>query len=102
MKRHNVVYSIDASEDLESLFNAIAFDYQALETAYKYSQGVMDIINGLSRFPEMHPIRTSPSFWKYGNSVRRVNYKKMAILYTVYDDVVFIHRIIAGNMITGL
>jgi len=37
---------------------------------------------------------------KYGFFVRRINYKKMAILYTVYEDTVLIHRVVAGSMIT--
>ena len=47
-------------------------------------------------------IRNEKSLLKYGFFVRRVNYKNMAILYTVFGDIVFIHRIIASSMIIGL
>ena len=38
----------------------------------------------------------------YGTNARRINYKKMAIIYTVHDNIVYIHRIIPASLITSL
>jgi hypothetical protein len=38
----------------------------------------------------------------YGPNVRRMNYKKMAIIYTINQDTIFIHRVIASKMIIGM
>jgi hypothetical protein len=35
----------------------------------------------------------------YGANVKRINYKKMAILFTVFENVVYIHRIIPAATI---
>ena len=59
-------------------------------------------IDLLERFPESYPIQTGSSFLLFGTNVRRINYKKMAIVYTVHDDIVYIHRIIAANLITNI
>jgi plasmid stabilization system protein ParE len=101
---YKIVYSEDAREDYAELYKCIALEYRASLTAFRYMQGIIDTIRRLEKMPAAYPIKTNISLLKYGFEVRRLNYKKMAIIYTVHDDVgvVFIHRIVASNMITGL
>ena len=99
MNRYNIVYSDDADYDLNNLFDVIFYEYAAPLTAYRYVEGVINTIKSLSVFPDAYPIRHNPSFAKYGVNVRRVNYKKMAILYTVCENTVYIHRVVAGSLI---
>ena len=99
MKRHKVVYSQEAIADRDELFDVIAYDFQAPATAIKYIQELVDTVKQLQVFPEAFPIQTNSTLSRYGANVRRINYKKMAIIYTVHDDTVYIHRIMAGALI---
>ncbi len=100
--KYKVVPSEAAKADFRDLYNHIVFEYKAPITAFKYMRGLRKTIKSLEDFPTMHAVRTNQSLQQYGLNVRRVNYKKMAIIYTIHDDTVFIHRIVAGSMITGL
>ena len=100
MIKYGIVYSDDADRDLNNLFDIIFYEYSAPLTAYRYVKGVIKTIKSLSVFPESYPIEYSQSFAKYGVNVRRINYKKMTIIYTVSEQVVYVHRIIAGSLIT--
>ena len=99
MRKYEIVYSQEASEDLDNLFNAIIVDYQSPLTAFRYTQGIIDTIESLVIVPTAFAIRHNRSLQQYGFNVRRVNYKKMAIIYTISENIVFIHRIIAGSLI---
>ena len=101
MKRYQIVYSEDARQDFKELYQCIVYEYKAPLTAFRYIQEIIDTIRQLEKYPMIYPIRTNRSLLQYGFEVRRLNYKKMAIIYTIHDDVVFIHRIVAGSMITG-
>ena len=97
-----ILYSREASQDLNNLFQTIIVNYQAPETAYRYTQEIIDTIKSIAKAPEIYAIQTRKSLQKYGYNVRRVNYKKMAIIYTVYNNVVLIHRIVPSALITEL
>ena len=100
MNTYDIVYSDDADNDLNNLFDAIFYEYSAPLTAYRYVSGVVETIKSLSVFLEVYPIEYCQSFAKYGDNVRRINYKKMTIIYTVSGQTVYIHRIMAGILIT--
>ncbi|GHU79718.1 hypothetical protein FACS1894145_4480 [Bacteroidia bacterium] len=102
MRKYDICYSCQADKDLDDLFEVIVFEYGVPETAFKYVQGIIETIENLSKNPEIYAIRYNRSLIQYGQFVRRVNYKKMAILYSIYDNMVYIHRIIASSLITGL
>ena len=99
---YQIKYSHTANEDLRELAYTIAHTYGMPKTAEKYVSELSDKILNLSKNPERHAIRHNRSLLQYGVNVRRVDYKKMAILYTINGDTVYIHRVIAGKMITGL
>ncbi|MDR1402411.1 MAG: type II toxin-antitoxin system RelE/ParE family toxin [Tannerellaceae bacterium] len=102
MKIYNIHYSDSAEEDLNELYNVICYTYLAPITANKYVKGLNDIIRELEKNPEIYAIQTRPSLQQYGQNVRRINYKKMAIIYTIHGHVVYIHRIVAASLIAGL
>jgi plasmid stabilization system protein ParE len=99
MNRYDIVYSDDADRDLNNLFDVIFEEYAAPLTAYKYVEGVVNTVKSLSVFPEAYPIDYNQSLAQYGNEVRRINYKKMTIIYIVHNDTVYIQRIMAGSLI---
>ena len=94
--------SDNASADFDNYIDYIIYECDAPLTAAKHKAGIIDILLGLEKNPFIYPIRYSRSLTQYGFNVRRANFKKMAILYTIYNDVVFVHRIVAGSMITGV
>ena len=94
-----VHYSNKANKDLDNLLQVIIANYKAPITAYRYTQGVINTIRSTAKAPEAYPVQTSQSLQQYGQNVRRVNYKKMAIIYTVHNNIVYVHRIIPSAII---
>ena len=72
-----------------------------LITAIKHYADIVDTLKGLERNPFINPVKNNISLRQYGINVRRENYKKMAIIYTIHDNRVYVHRILAGSLITG-
>jgi plasmid stabilization system protein ParE len=98
---HRIEYSAQSLEDMRDLSDTITFTYSAPATAKRYMQGLKDSIQNIAKNPEAYPIRFNLSLLEYGLNARRLNYKKMAIIYTVNDDeTVYIHRVIASSLIT--
>lgn len=100
--KYQLRYSDTALEDIRELRFVIRDIYKAPNTAIRYVQGLYNEILSLQTGPEYPPIQTSPFFLRYGTNARRINYKKMAIIYTVHGNIVYIHRIIPANLITIL
>ena len=99
MVRYEIVFSEQANTDIQNLSYAIMYQYEAPLTAFKYVQGLLDEIKKLKTNPDSLSIQKQKSFFQYGSSVRRLNYKKMAIIYEVIDRTVYIHRIVASSTI---
>ena len=93
-----IIYSEDAQGDIVRLNDFIADVCKAPLTAKRYLQGLEERILWLRSNAELFPIVPELSF-SMGIKVSRLNYKAMAILYSVDGDVVYIHRIIPQNMI---
>ena len=100
--KYQIRYSDTALEDIRELRFVIRNKYKAPNTAIRYLQGLYNAISRLKTDPKYPPVQTSPFFLRYGANTRRINYKKMAIIYTVHGDIVYIHRILSGNLITSL
>lgn len=99
---YRVKLSNEAERDFHEYIYHIHTVYHAPLTALKHYAGLTKSIHSLKRFPESYPVQTSGPFLRYGTNVRRINYKKMTIIYTVHGDIVYIHRIIPANLITSL
>ncbi len=102
MKKYRIYICDDAKEDIQDLRNTIVYQYKAGSTATKYIQGLLNAIKELKHTAGMYAIKNSRSLLQFGLNVRRINYKKMAIVYTIHNDLVYIHRIIPQSMIAGL
>lgn len=99
MKLYQIVVSEDAKSDIDNLFEFIVTEYKSELTANRYINGLENKIQSLSQSAEIYQIQTSPYFTKFGNNVRRINYKKMAIIYSIYSHYVYIHEIVASSVI---
>ena len=102
MSDYRVVFSKEAERDIDNLTDIIKYKYKAPITAFNYVQGLLNEIFTLSKFPEVYAEKSYLAFSHYADKIRRINYKRMAIIYTVQDKTVFIHRIIPASMISGL
>ncbi len=100
MKIYSIVYTREARRDLHDLYFFIVSEYKTLLTAERYVDGLENTILQLKTTAESFKVQTYIEFQKYGDNVRRVNYKRMAIIYTVDNQTVYIHRIIPAAMIT--
>ena len=99
MDRYIILFSDDAENDFNSYIDYILYECKSPLTALRNYEELAETINQLKISPESFPIQPN---LRYGFNVRRVNYKKMAIIYTVHGNVVYIHRILASAMITEL
>ena len=102
MKRFNVIYSNQANVDLENLSDVIMYKYKAPITSKGYIFGLRAEIKRLSIIADTLPYYTSPQLIKYGPNTKRINYKEMAIIFAIYGSIVYIHRILSANSISGL
>ena len=98
MDDYQIILSKEAKKDIDNLTEVIKNEYKAPFTAFKYVQELLDEILSLSKFPKIYAEKFYPAFLHYG-SVRRINYKRMAIIYTVDEQTVYIHRIMPASMI---
>lgn len=101
MKRYRVLLSQYAETDLQEYIDYIILDCNAPLTALKHYEDLFKTLKSLQRFPKSYPVQTGKFFLSFGTQVRRLNYKKMAIIYTVHSSIVYIHRIIASSLITN-
>ncbi|GAB6011260.1 type II toxin-antitoxin system RelE/ParE family toxin [Viscerimonas tarda] len=99
---YKIQYSEESRIDIKELGYVIREKYNAPITAAKYIIGIIHEIKQLTTNPEIYAIQTRQSLKQYGHNVRRLNYKKMAIIYTVHGTTVYIHRIVPANTISGL
>ena len=98
MTLREVKFTEKALEDLYELDYTIRYNFQAPLTAERYLTGLKQEIQELTRSADLSVVQRKLS-QKYGIEIRRVNYKGMAILYSIEEEVVIIQRIIPQNMV---
>lgn len=101
MTRYGIFLSEEAELDLQEYIDYIIQDCKAPLTALRHYEDLFNVLRSLEYLPERYVIQKSTSFLRYGPNARRVNFKKMAIIYTVHGDVVYIHRILPSSLITN-
>jgi len=98
-----MTYRIELSEqadtDLVRLAHTIKYEFVAPLTSFKYIRELKAVIKSLETNPERNAVRDNHFLLQFDTNVRRVNYKKMAIIYTNHNDLVYIHRIMAGALL---
>ena len=100
MNEFRIIFSEETIKDIQDLFDYIELNFKAPQTAKKYILELFSTIDLLSHSADSYPIQNHKSFLKYGLFVRRLNYKKMVIIFTFENDIAFILRIIPGVLIT--
>lgn len=98
MTPREVIMTDKALEDLYELDYTIRYHFLAPLTAERYLTGLKQEIQKLSRSADLAVVQLKLSE-KYGFELRRVNYKEMAVLYSIKDEQVYIHRIIPQSLV---
>lgn len=98
MKQFEISLTSKALSDVDKLRFAIVFKYRAPLTAKRYLKGLNDTIQSLKIGADSIQINSELS-GLHGFDIRRINYKEMAILYSIEDNIVYIHRIMPQSMI---
>jgi len=99
MKNYTIRFSKSAREDMQVLFDYIALTCKSYKTANEYQQGLLNLINELKKSAEIFHTMKGIYSQLYGFNVRRINYKKMTIIYTVHGNIILIRRIMASSLI---
>jgi len=95
-----VIITETASQDIENIYDYIAYELSEPTTADKYIRNIFDAIDHLSLYG-MSVAVSERDFLisQYGATVRNINYKKMAVIYTVENNEIIIQRIVAASLI---
>lgn len=100
MNKYSIVYSQQAIDDIDALYFVIINEYKTYRTAERYVDGLENTIKELMNNAENFVVQNNNFFNQYRNQVRRINYKKMTIIYTVVNSIVTIRRIIPQSLVT--
>ena len=98
MARFEIFVTEEAEKDLQELKDAIEFSYQAPFTAKRYVEELNTKMQWLANGADYFPVVPELSY-QFGCDMRRLNFKRMAILYSIEGDIVNILRIIPQNMV---
>ena len=98
MARFEIFVTKEAEKDLQELKDAIEFSYQAPLTAKRYVEELNTKMQWLANGADYFPVVPELSY-QFGCDMRRLNFKRMAILYSIEGDIVNILRIIPQNMV---
>ena len=101
MNKFSIELSEEAKTDFFEYIYHIIEVYKAPVTAAKHYSDLIKEFRKLEYTADIYQIQPREYFQKFGINVRCVNYKKMTIIYTIHENVVLIHRIVAASIITG-
>ena len=100
LPRYGILITPEAENDIDNIYDFIAFDLGYTNTAEKYVDGITDTIYGLALTGNMVAFNGRKSLQqKYGRNVRTARYKKVSIIYTVRENLVVVHSVIASSNI---
>lgn len=102
MRNFTVKFSKTAKADMQNLYDYIADTCKSYKTANEYQLGLLGLINSLKKSADAFQISSQETVLQYGWNARCVNYKKMTVIFVVYDNIVLIQRVIPAAMIIGL
>jgi plasmid stabilization system protein ParE len=100
MVQYTIHLSTEAEADMNEVYQFIAYEIMAPQTAIDYYIGIHDTIRKLSYIGDslaIHPRDYVQSRW--GPEARTLSYKNMTIIYNIIGDVVLVRRVIASSMV---
>ena len=98
-ENYNLIITENAQNDIDGYVDTIINSYDAPKTAKKHYDALYEVFRKIKKYPTANPIRYNTYLSQYGYNVRRVNFKKMAIIYTINKNTIYIHRVIPSGLI---
>ena len=98
MRHRDIIMSPIAEKEYYQIEDVIINQYKAPLTAARYMQGLIERIESLRDYADMYAVIPELSV-EYGLDVRRINYKQIAIIYTLEEDMVYIQRVMPAGMV---
>jgi plasmid stabilization system protein ParE len=100
MKKYTIIITEKAKADMQAFYNYILYEYKQPLTALRNRIELRKTFQKLSVYAGSIAISQSNYIQSLcGPGARRVNCKKMAIIYVIHNDYVYIKRVIAGALI---
>ena len=97
---YKIILTPEAKKEIDDVYKYIAFERSSPITAERYVDGILGSIYSLALNGSIYAINYNDRLQRqYGPNVRTVVYKKMTIIYTVMDNFVIVHRVVAGSLI---
>ena len=94
--------SEQAENDIDRYVDFIIHEYHAPLTGTRHYNGLFDVIKSLTIIAEILPISNALKLQRFGYNVRKINYHKMSIVYTVHDNIIYIHAMLPQGVVTEL
>ena len=98
MKGYSVITSKEAESDIANLKRYMEHKLKAPETASDYIKRLKAILQKLSYLANTIGANAYVQAM-FGANARHITFKKMAIIYFIEDNTVYIQRIIPGSLI---
>ena len=103
MTKYNVVITELFEEELDQLIDATIYQYDAPLSAERYFKGIMDQLKNLEIIAGSLPYaRNKYIVDRYGSFCKRLNYKKISILFYVNGCNVYLISILPQSGIYGV
>jgi len=96
---YSIKYKFQAKKDIKGICDYIEYNLLSPIAAKRFAEGIYAKIDGLKHSAHVFPVSTYKDVRKYDNFARHVVYKGFTIIYSIFGDVVVIHRIIHGSLI---
>ncbi|MDO9152351.1 MAG: hypothetical protein Q7U47_01355 [Paludibacter sp.] len=103
MSKFNIIISEHAKNNIDDYIDFIFYEYKSPLTSLRHKEGLIKTINELSKNANVYKYCSNKSVTDiYGIFSKRINYKQMAIIFSIYNDTVIIHAVLKQSVIKGL
>lgn len=103
MKKFEIIFSEKSDNDIQDYIDFIYYEYKSPLTALRNYEGLINEIKLLSKYAGSLKYCTDKSIVEeFGFFAKRINYKKMAVIFYIYDNTVRIEAVIKQKNIQGL
>jgi hypothetical protein len=98
MNKFQIIISLQAKKDIKVFYNHICYEYKQPKTANENRRRLYERIDQLSWLADVVGCNDYVQNM-FGVDARHIVYKKMAIIYVIRRNIVYVKRVIASSMI---
>jgi len=97
--KYRIKLTILAKFDFKRIVDYIEKGLYAPVAAENFSRGLFAKLFSLEKYAHIYAVSTYKEVLVFGEFARSINYKGFAIVYTIHNDLVIVHRIIHGSLV---